>query len=170
MNDTQILRIGKISSVDCRKGTARVTYEDRDGSTTVELPLLAWEYWMPKIEDSVVVGYINGTTSAVILGPVWHDDHRPIEGTPGIYRKEFESEPGVAYERYSASEKSLTIKAGGCTLIMKDGNIAISGSLSVSGSLTVSGAISAGGDVTAGAISAKNHTHTVINEETSKPN
>ena len=57
MND-QMLRIGKISSINYPKGTARVTYEYRDDSTTIELPFLAWEYWMPKIGDRVVVGHL----------------------------------------------------------------------------------------------------------------
>lgn len=168
MNDTQVLRIGKISSVNYKNGTARVTYEDRDSSTTVELPFLAWEYWMPKIEDRVLVGHLsNGTTSAVILGTVWHEDRRPIEGAKGIYRREYEAEQGVAYERYNAEDKSFTIKAGGCTLTMKGGNIVINGSLSVSGNLSVSGTISAGGDVTSGSVSTQTHTHTGYNGETS---
>lgn len=164
MSDTQVLRIGKISSINYEKGTARVTYEDRDGSTTVELPFLAWEYWMPSVEDRVVVGHLsNGTTSAVILGPVWHDDHRPAEGAQGIYRKEYAASPGTAYERYDASDGSLTIVAGGCTLRMKDGNITVNGSLavtggltagsiSVSGNLSVGGAVNADGAITAGSI------------------
>jgi len=154
----QVLRIGKISSVNHAKGTARVTYEDRDGSTTVELPFLAWEYWMPKVADRVLVGHLsNGTTSAVILGPIWSDANRPIEGKAGVYRKEYENTQGEAYERYDASDKSLTIKAGGCTIVLKNGTI------------SVSGAISATGDITAGAISAKSHTHTAPHGETTGP-
>lgn len=38
---TQYLRIGKISSFNYPKGTARVTYEDKDGSTTAEFPFLS---------------------------------------------------------------------------------------------------------------------------------
>ena len=49
MADSNILRIGKISSINYPEGTARISYEDKDGSTTSELPFLAWEYWMPKI-------------------------------------------------------------------------------------------------------------------------
>ena len=78
MSDMQVLRIGKISTVNLKKGTARVTYEDRDGATTGEIPFLAWTCWRPKIGETVLVGHIsNGTTSAVILGPFWNESCRP---------------------------------------------------------------------------------------------
>ncbi len=157
MSDKQVLRIGKISSVNYEKGTARVTYEDRDGATTVELPFIAWEYWMPEIEDMVVTGHLsNSSTSAVILGRLWHDEHRPIEGKEGIYRKEYEPTQGAAYERYDSEAKSLKVVAGGVTLTLQggtlavSGNLTVSGDLSVTGKLNVTGAIEAGGTVKAG--------------------
>lgn len=154
----QVLRIGKISSMSYAKGTARVTYEDRDGSTTVELPFLAWEYWMPKVGDRVLVGHLSTGTSAVILGPIWHDANRPIEGKSGIYRKEYENEQGVAFERYDAADKSLTIKAGGCTIVLKGGTV------------SVNGKIIATGDVIAGSVvSGLHHTHTAPYGETTGP-
>ena len=42
MPNIQVLRVGKISSINYPNGTARVTYEDRDGATTGELPFIAW--------------------------------------------------------------------------------------------------------------------------------
>ena len=33
MADSNILRIGKISSINYPEGTARISYEDKDGST-----------------------------------------------------------------------------------------------------------------------------------------
>lgn len=165
-----LLRIGKISSINYEKGTGRVTYEDRSGSTSAEFSFLAWEYWMPKIGEQVLTAHLpSGTSRAVILGPVWHDGRRPIEGKEGLYRKEYENTQDVAYERYDADEKSLTLVAGGCTLKMAGGSITITGNLSVSGSLTVGGTITAGGDVTAGGISAMTHTHTGVHGETSGP-
>lgn len=138
----QVLRIGKISSVNYRNGTARVTYEDRDSSTTVELPFLAWEYWMPQIEDTVLVGHLtNGTASAVILGPIWHNGHRPVEGAAGIYRKELEPAPGASYIKFDAEEKILTVCAGGSTITIKNGKVTIGGDVTITGTLTVEGTI-----------------------------
>lgn len=53
MDKQQLLRIGRISSYNFPDGTARVTYDDKDGSTTPEIPFLAWEHWRPKIGDQV---------------------------------------------------------------------------------------------------------------------
>lgn len=40
MDKQQLLRIGRISSYNFPDGTARVTYDDKDGSTTPEIPFL----------------------------------------------------------------------------------------------------------------------------------
>ena len=78
MADTATLRIGKISSIDYPKGTAKITYEDKGDSTTAFFSFLAWQYWMPNVGDQVFVAHLsNGTCAATILGPVWHDGHRP---------------------------------------------------------------------------------------------
>lgn len=80
MPDIQVLRIGKISTVNLKNGTARVTYEDRDGATTSEIPFLAWMCWRPSIGETVLVGHLsNGTTSAVIIGPFWNENCRPSD-------------------------------------------------------------------------------------------
>ena len=75
------LRIGKLSKIDYPNGKASVTYEDLNDSTTATFSFLAWQYWMPKEGDQVLVAHLsNGTCAAVILGPVWHNGHRPPEG------------------------------------------------------------------------------------------
>ena len=198
MSEPRVLRIGKVSSVNPQNDTARITYEDRDSATTIELPILSWEYWMPKVEDRVLVGHLsNSSTSAVIIGPIWHEDHRPIESGEGIRRREYEHTQGAAYERYDEEAKVLEIVAGGVTIKLQGGNVAISGSVTVSGSLSVTGDLAVGGaatitgaltaasvttagavsaasvaatgDVTAAGISGKSHTHTAPYGETSGP-
>jgi hypothetical protein len=37
------LRLGKISTINYKDGTARVLYTDRDNAVTAELPLLSFE-------------------------------------------------------------------------------------------------------------------------------
>lgn len=101
------LRIGKISSFNYPNGTARVTYEDKDQSTTVEMPFISYEYWMPAVGDQVLVAHLStGTSAAVILGPVWHDGMRPDEGFEGLYKKEYANRPGKAGERYDATDEA----------------------------------------------------------------
>lgn len=174
----QLLRVGKISSINYENGTARVTYEDKDGSTTPEIPFLAWEFWMPKIEDQVLVGHLsNGSSRAVIIGPFWYDGHRPHQGREGLYRKEFTNEKGKDGAEYDAKAASYTIKAGGCTIVLRDGKATITApngiralaDMTAAGDLTVEGAATVTGDVTGGGISLDNHTHTGVHGGTSGP-
>lgn len=179
MPNIHVLRVGKISSINYPNGTARVTYEDRAGATTGELPFIAWEYWMPRIADTVLVGHLsNGTASAIILGPFWHQNHRPIESGAGLYRKEFSTTKGQAYERYDAKAKAYrksisgameikatdkgTLKLGGCTIEIENGKITIN---APSGIIVNS-------DVVSGGISLQAHTHTsaLAGSQSSKPN
>ncbi len=143
MSETSLLRIGKVSSINYPKGTARVTYEDKSDSTSSEMSFLAWEYWMPRIGDQVLVAHLsNGTCAGVILGPVWHNGYRPVEGFKGLYRRELSTTQGKAVERYDDgggdyslsitggievnASGGITFSAGGSTIqMMPDGNIII---------------------------------------------
>lgn len=186
-----VLRIGKISSINHAKGTARVTYPDRGGDTTPEIPFPSWFYWMPKIGDQVLVAHLpNDPASAVILCPFWHDGNRPTEGFPGLYKQEYAREPGLAGERYDAETKdynqsvtgnalvsateSWTAQAGeesAAIQLSNDGTVTIAAQRIVisAQSLTITGNIAADGDVTASGISLKSHTHTGTHGETSGP-
>ena len=180
--EKQYLCIGKVSSINYPKGTARVTYEDKDKSTTAEFSFRAWEYWMPEIGDQVVVAHLsNGRTSAVILGPVWHNDRRPVEGFEGLYRKEYNHKQGLAYERYDAKEEafsqdvtgtvtirpteSWTLQVGSCTITVdKSGSISIT---APAGITVTTPTVTVTGDVIARGVSLDNHTHTGVHGETS---
>lgn len=113
-----VLRIGKISSINYEKGTARVTYPDRGGDTTPEIPFPSWFYWMPKVDDQVLVAHLpNGPAAAVILCPFWHDGNRPTEGFEGLYKQEYAREPGLAGERYDAETKDYNQSVTGNALV-----------------------------------------------------
>lgn len=110
------LRLGKISTINYKDGTARVLYTDRDNAVTAELPLLSFEYRMPEVDDLVLVCHLpNGGAAGIILGPFWNDKNRPPEGKEGLYRKEFDKMPGKCYLRYDGSE--LQIVAPKLTLV-----------------------------------------------------
>ena len=149
--EKQYLCIGKVSSINYPKGTARVTYEDKNKSTTAEFSFLAWEYWMPEIGDQVVVAHLsNGRTSATVLGPVWHNDHRPPEGFKGLYRNDFNREYGKAYERYDHNTGVFTLHIGTVTVtIDASGSVTIDADTvtvnakdtNINGNLTVKGGV-----------------------------
>lgn len=113
MQNIQTLRIGRISSVNYKDGTAKVKYEDRDDDTTLELSFMAWEYWMPEIDDQVLVGHLaNGSVEGFILGPVWHKDHRPYAYGKHYYRHELHNTQNRAAIIYDGDENLLKFRAG----------------------------------------------------------
>ena len=110
------LRLGKISTINYKDGTARVLYTDRDKAVTAELPLLSFEYRMPAIDDFVLVCHLpNGGAAGIILGPVWNDNNRPPEGKEGLYRKDFDKTAGKCFLRYDADSGALNITAPSIT-------------------------------------------------------
>ena len=99
------LRLGKISTINYKDGTARVLYTDRDNTVTAELPLLSFEYRMPAVDDFVLVCHLpNGGAAGIILGPIWNDNNRPPEGKEGLYRKDLDKATGKCFLRYDGSE------------------------------------------------------------------
>ena len=97
----QVLRTGIVSSINRDAGTARVTYEDRDGSTSGELPFLAWMFWMPSIGDAVLVGHLSsGAGDAVIIGPIWNEAHTPEDFSDDEFHQELGAKPGEAWISY----------------------------------------------------------------------
>ena len=169
------LRIGKISSIDYPNGTARVTFEDKNDSTTAKFSFLAWQYWMPKVGDQVLTAHLsNGSCSAFILGPVWHDGHRPPEGQEELYRKDYNRKYWDAYQRYDhkAQEysevitgtydivptKDYTLTVNGTTVVTvrADGSIAITAPAGITIDAPF---VTVTGDVIASGVSLVHHTH-----------
>lgn len=102
------LRLGKISTINYKDGTARVLYTDRDNAVTAELPLLSFEYRMPAVDDFVLVCHLpNGGAAGIILGPIWNDNNRPPEGKEGLYRKDFDKTAGMCFMRYDGNELQI---------------------------------------------------------------
>ena len=91
--------------------TQRV-YEDRDDSVTSELPFLALQYNIPKVDDLVVVAcFSNGTVSGVILGPVYNSANTPHEGGAGIFRQEMSNNVNEAVMSYSEKKQTIILRA-----------------------------------------------------------
>lgn len=106
------IRLGKISSINYAGGKARVIYEDRDNSVTSDLPFLAWQYNMPKVNDLVVVAcFSNGTVAGVILGPIWNTANKPHNGDAGVFRQEMSTTKNRACIEYNEKTKKLIIRA-----------------------------------------------------------
>lgn len=95
-------RTGRVSSIDYEAGTYEVTYFDRGQSVTRKINAISnGEYKMPNIGQIVSVSHqSNGTAAATTIGTVWNKTNKPAEGYKGLYRKEFASKKGQAYDRY----------------------------------------------------------------------
>ena len=79
------IRVGRISSIDYKKGCADVYFEDEENVIYSELPFLAFEYNMPKVNDLVLVvaqKYAQKKTG-FILGPYFNDENKPVRFKKG---------------------------------------------------------------------------------------
>ena len=113
MEDTRI-RVGKVSSIDYKSGMVRVTYPDKGGAVTSEMPYAnnGGEYRMPSVGESVVVAHLsNGTSRGVVLGTMWNKSNRPPQTGKGLYRKDLSRAKGEAMEWYSEENKTYLLKA-----------------------------------------------------------
>ena len=75
-----LIRIGRVSSIDYEAGMIEVTYPDRDNAVTDAFPVLSFnsEYKMPAIGENILVLHLsNGTAAGVVLGTFWNSSNRP---------------------------------------------------------------------------------------------
>lgn len=104
------IRIGRISALNYEAGTARIFYTDKSENTTAELPLLSAEYFMPEVDDLVLVLHLpNGTAAGFVLGRFWSDINKPPEGKRGLYRKDLSRTAGKAMMRYAEDEEQADV-------------------------------------------------------------
>jgi phage baseplate assembly protein gpV len=119
MKDT--VRIGIISTIDYKKGMAKITYPDRDDDVTAQLPFLASEYMMPSVGDSVLVLHLsNDISDGVIIGRMYNDDLLPEKYGKNVYYKALDSKSSISSEsgalKISADAITFTGSAGSITL------------------------------------------------------
>lgn len=120
------IRVGKVSSINYPAGMVKVTYTDKDNSTTQEIPLLNVEYKMPPVGAQVlVINLSNGGEVGFVLGRPWSEVTKPVEGFEGLYRKELSNNNGEAYVRYVTGQE-FQLKLPKATIsIDNQGNIEI---------------------------------------------
>lgn len=146
MSDT--IRAGFISAINYKEGTAQVVYKDRDDEVSPYLPFWSNEYNMPDIDTLVYVAHLqNGSTKGMILIPPFTNEHPPVEGKKGIWRKDFGDGSYLRYDyetlhldivTHSVKIQQLEIE-GDLTV---GGEVDITGNVHIKGHLTVDGGIS----------------------------
>lgn len=112
MADSEI-RIGKVSSIDYKKGMMRITYHDKDDSVTMDFSMMNYndEYRMPKIGQHVAVAHLsNGSSRGIVLGEIWNQKNLPKESGAGLYRKDLSRKKDAAYIRYEDASGEYLVK------------------------------------------------------------
>ena len=96
---SDIVRVGKISTINYEAGTASVTYEDRNNEVSPQFPFFSSSYEMPKVdEQAVVIMLPNSTTKGFIIGVPFSGKKIPSESGPGIFFKEFSDGTFILYD------------------------------------------------------------------------
>lgn len=158
--EKEIIRIGKVSSIDYANGLVRVAYHDKDDNVTQPFPMLSDKYFMPAVGDQIIVLHLsNGTEAGFALGRYWNDKNAPKENGAGLFRMDLDRN-GSAYLK--CAEGVVTLKGDSIIII-------VSGGVTINGDLTVNGSISATGDIVAGGVSLRDHTHTDSTGGTTSP-
>jgi len=105
-----IVRIGRVSSVNYAEGTVSVTYPDLDDSVTDQFPVFSMndEYKMPGIGQEVLVLHMsNGASAGIVMGKYWNDGNVPSKTGDEIFIKELAQNYGDAYLMYDGSDITL---------------------------------------------------------------
>lgn len=117
MND--VIRIGKVSSVDYEKGMISVYYEDRTAMVTSIMPVLSnGRYKMPKVGESILVAHLsNGTNAAVVLGTVFNDANVPKSSGQNVYYEELSDNTMISSDGTDITLKAATGSINVSTLL-----------------------------------------------------
>lgn len=143
-----LIRVGRVSSVNPASCTARVAFEDKSKTVSYDLPILvrgslgAKDYWMPVPGEQVVCLYLpSGNTRGFILGSVYSEKNMPPVADGNKRYLSFTD--GTVLE-YDVGTHTLTIDTSGPV------NIVASGGVNVTG------------DVIADGVSLKTHVHSDV--------
>ena len=110
-NDSRVLvREGVVTQVIPERCAVRVTFEDRDGLTSAELPVILPScfkdkfYALPDVDDVVVCLMMpndpNGN-SGYVIGSRYHDKNSPPATSQDISMIKFDDGTTISYDRAS---------------------------------------------------------------------
>lgn len=153
-----LIRVGKVSSVDYEKATARVVFFDDDDIVSYDLPVLQKnafknkDYCMPDVDECVVCLFLpSGVATGFILGSVYTGNVAPPEKMADIRTVSFADGTRISYDRKASTlnvtavgnvnvtASNVTVSASNVTVSAPDiamvGNVVIEGDLLVDGKL-----------------------------------
>jgi phage baseplate assembly protein V len=160
-----LIRYGKISSVNPSLAMARVAFADKpDGSgnpmISQLLPIIVpgslknKHYHIPDVNEDVLCLFLpNGLQRGFILGSFYNVNNPPPVTSGDKEHVTFSDGTVVEYDR---AAHALTVNVQGTV------NVTATGGVNVTGNVNVTGTITASGNVTGGGISLDAHVHTGV--------
>lgn len=132
-----IIRIGRVSSIDVNTNTARVAFSDKDDLVSGELmivnrgSMVDKDYWIPDIDEQVLCLMLpnksgQGLNEGFILGSFFSAEDAPQENSADIRAVKFGDGTVVKHDRITGN---LTVNATGDISIVAGGTVTIRGSM-----------------------------------------
>ena len=95
MDIRDIFRVGRVSSVDGTKCTAKVTFPDKDDMVSDDLPIVligshaTKQYWLPEVDTQVLCCFLpnpsgHGMNQGFVLGGFYSTADPPEESDPKV--------------------------------------------------------------------------------------
>lgn len=127
LND--LIKVGEVSSIDPARGTARVVFDDEDGTVSYDLPILQRNTYKTKDFHSVSVGedvlcvfLPTGPEEGFILGSFYADEIAPPETVKDRRTTVFEDGTVI---RYDMATHTATIWIEGTQIIADRHNVTV---------------------------------------------
>lgn len=133
-----MIKVGKVSSVDLKKGTVQVLLEDKDDMVSGNLPMLSFEFAMPKPNTQVLCVFLdNAPEQGFCLGEYYSDACLGVG--QGVFRKRFDG--NEIYLEFDPSTGGMFIKNTGGKVTIEASQVEIKGDLIVQGSIEATGSV-----------------------------
>ncbi|WP_419078879.1 phage baseplate assembly protein V [Phascolarctobacterium faecium] len=132
-----IIRIGRVSSIDVNTNTARVAFSDKDDLVSGNLmivnrgSMVDKDYWIPDIDEQVLCLMLPnksglGLNEGFILGSFFSAEDAPQERSTDVRAVKFGDGTVIKHDR---STGNLTVNATGDISIIAGGTITIQGAV-----------------------------------------
>ena len=125
-----LIRVGRVSSVNGAECSARVTFGDKDDLVSAELPVITFgnrgtrAYWVPEVDTQVLCIFDpnvsgNGLSAGFIIGAFYSDEDASVESDADVRSITFADGSFIRY-----SNGNIEINAKG-NLVLKGANITL---------------------------------------------
>lgn len=122
-----LVRVGRVSSINPGNATVRVVFEDRQDMVSYDLPVLVRQslknkdYFMPDVGEQVLCLFLpSGNAQGFVLGSFYSDADTPPVNDVNKRHVQFEDGTSIEYDR---ATHTLTVFCKGDINITAEGNI-----------------------------------------------